>query len=358
MTQLLKKRRRLTAALCLVAFALGGCVDTLSTRNFEAAEGRVKYRSIDAYGRAMGGAELSIEPISADPYEDEAEGDGAYRVGVGDLLRVNIFGEPGLDALIVRVDKKGQVQLPYLTSVSVEGMTPLDIQTELTQRFDSVFKNPWVVVGIEDYKSRPVNLIGQFNTPGVYFLDGPTDLMRAIGFARGVGETAYLRGARLWRGDEVLPVDIHALLVEGRRDYNLNLKAGDTIYVPSVNDLNAYILGAVVRPGSVPFSKEPMTLLKALSLAGGAVPGRAYLSQVRIIRALSPLEGQLIVVDASRILKGHAPDITLRPDDVVYIPQNILADWNDALSAITPSLQLAGGILQPFVQIKFLRGGQ
>lgn len=346
--------RTVTALLtCLFA---AGCGDTLSEIPFERAVGQAHVRSVDAYGSAYGGAELSIEPIRATPLDLQAEENGDYKIGIGDLLNVNIFGEPGMDGLIVRVDRNGQIQLPYLSSVEVLGRSALQIQADLTDRFAAIFKNPWVVVGIHDYRSRPVNLIGQFNTPGVFFLDGPTDLMRAIGFAGGVGEAAFLRGARLWRGDAVLPVDIHALLVEGRTDYNLQLRAGDTIYVPSVNDLQAYILGAVVRPGAVPFSKQPMTLLKALSEAGGVAPGRAYLGQVRIIRTISALEGQLILADVGRILKGHAPDITLRPDDIVYVPQTILADWNDALRAITPSLQMAGGVLQPFVQLKFLTG--
>ena len=39
----------------------------------------------------------------------------------------------------------------------------------------------------------------------------------------------------------------------------------------------------------------------------------------------------------------------------LYLPRNTLGNWNQALEELLPSLQTVSAVLQPFVQIKFLR---
>ncbi|NVJ96678.1 MAG: sugar transferase [Alphaproteobacteria bacterium] len=345
--------------LIMIAFLLGcvattGCSERLSTAPFTKADGAYE-KAIPAFGDRAAPSVPTIEPISI-PVEEDTFQDPEYRVGTGDLIAVNVFGEEGLSDLKVSVDGAGYVQLPYLERVKVAGKTTADIQAELKSGFNVQFRNPWVVVEVIEYRSRPIYLLGEFNKPGVVYLDGPTNLMQAITMGSGLSGAAHLRGARLWRNDAIAAVDLHALLMEGRAAHNVGLQPGDTIFVPSQADKKAYVLGAVARAGTVQFSNEPMTLLKALSQVGGPIKEAALLSQVRVIRTLSPVDGQLILVNANDILKGKAADLTLIPDDIVYVPNNMIENWNQVVRAITPSLQLAGGVLQPVVQVKFLKG--
>ena len=348
---------RITAGLLILTVIIltSACAERLSTAPFKEI-GPAYQRNIQAYGTAYGAEDLQIEPISVDPLEAADEEDDVYRLGAGDVLRVNIFGEPGLDALEVRVAGDGSIQLPFIGARTVTGLTAADVQQDLVTAYQRQYKNPWVVVQVAQYKSRPVNLIGQFRDPGIYYLDGRMDILKAVALARGFTPTAYLKGARLWRDDQIAPVDLYALLEEGRPDFNLSIRQGDTIYIPSKADQRIYVLGAVQNAGAVSIGDQPMTLLKALSEVGGPVKSAALLSQVRIIRTVSAVDGQLILVNAKSILKGNAPDLPLKADDIIYVPDNLIESWNQALRAITPSLQMAGGVLQPFVQIKFLKG--
>jgi|GEM_PF-1600580 len=338
----------------LMLFFLVACSDSLSTQSFMEAEG-VYAKNIQGYGVRSTVAVPIIEPISVDGEEAEPQ-EAEYKVGSGDKLAINIFGEEGLDKLVVGVDGAGFIQVPFMERIQVAGQSVAEIQTTLKQGFSAQFLNPWVVVQIVAYKSRPVYLLGEFNSPGVIYLNGPTNLLQAMSMGQGLSGLAHLRGARLWRGDEIAAVDIQALLVEGKPDYNIFLQAGDTLFVPSKTDKKAFILGAVTRPGAVAFSNEPMTLLKALAQVGGPIRASALLSQVRVIRTHSALEGQLILINANDILNGYAPDLELMPDDIVFVPQNWIENWSQVVKAVAPTLQLMGGVLQPFVQIKFLKG--
>ena len=336
----------------LMLFFLVGCSDSLSTQSFAEQDG-IHTKNIQAYGARA--AVPRFQPISV-AGEEAAPQESEYKVGGGDQLAINIFGEEGLDKLVVGVDGAGFIQVPFMDRIQVAGQSVAEIQATLKNGFSVQFIDPWVVVQIVAYRSRPVYLLGEFNNPGVIYMDGPTNLLQVMSMGHGLSGLAHLRGARLWRGGEIAAVDIQALLVEGKPAYNILLQAGDTLFVPSKADKKAYILGAVVRPGAVAFSNEPMTLLKALTQVGGPIRASALLSQVRVIRTHSALEGQLILINASDILNGHAPDLELMPDDIVFVPQNWIESWSQVVKAVAPTLQLMGGVLQPFVQIKFLKG--
>jgi polysaccharide export outer membrane protein len=280
--------------------------------------------------------------------------DRHYRIGVGDKLLINVFGEPGLTNLLVRVDAGGRIQMPIVELFNVEGKTTAEVQAQLKRAFSEQFNDPWVVVNLTEFRSRPLYLIGEFNKPGVIYLETPTNLVQALGLGSGITPDAHLRGARLLRENKIVPVDVYALLREGRFDQNVWLEAGDTIYVPGREDPKVFVLGAVVQPGAMPHGDAGLGLLEAMVNAQGPRMGAARLQDVRIIRSHSPTRGELLVVDLERILVGESPDLPLQPGDIVYVPQTPLADWNDVIAQIAPTLALISGTLEPFVQIKFL----
>ena len=326
---------------------------------------------------AMPGKELgSVEPVTRiTPVSDENVGDTAampstqsiavshlkakpfkpgkvepeYRVGEGDVLKINVFGETGMNDLRVRVEADGRIQLPAIESPKVGGLTLREIQKKLTEAYRSEFNEPWVMVTMDSYGSKPVYLLGEFNNPGVSYMDRPTNLLAAVALGKGTTQKAYMPGARIIRGDAILPVDIKSVLKDGRLEQNIWLKGGDTIFIPSAEELKCYVVGAVQSPGAFPCAEGQQTLARVLATAGGPVNTKASLGSVRIIRTLSAVEGQVLTADAGRILSGEAQDIELLPDDIVFVPQTPLSRWNDVVQQILPTLSLVGAPIQPFM---------
>jgi polysaccharide export outer membrane protein len=64
--------------------------------------------------------------------------------------------------------------------------------------------------------------------------------------------------------------------------------------------------------------------------------------------------GELFTVDVASILNGEAAPFPLMPGDVVFVPAGAIANWNQALEQLLPTLQTISGILNPFVQYKYL----
>ena len=90
-----------------------------------------------------------------------------------------------------------------------------------------------------------------------------------------------------------------------------------TVSLREVNSYRIYFLGRVGRPGILT-SKSEVTLLQALSMAGGILEG-ADLSQSYVARGT-----QRVPVDFVKLVRNGdlSQNVTLNPDDTVVIPDN------------------------------------
>lgn len=348
------RRRAAPLAPLLVMFFLAGC-SAMPAATLGGASALTTITPVSAEGSEAAAAApaMNVATLRAKPFKP-GKADPEYRVGEGDVLRINVYGEPGMNDLRVRVEADGRIQLPAIESPKVSGMTLRQIQQKLVESYRAEFNEPWVMVTMDSYGSRPVYLLGEFNSPGVAYMDRPTTLINAVAMGKGTTAKAYMPGARVIRGDAILAVDIKSVLRDGRLEQNIWLKGGDTIFIPNAEELKCYVVGAVQSAGAFPCAEGQQTLARVLATAGGPAPGKAALGNVRIIRTISPVEGQVLTVNAALILKGESPDVELRPDDIIFVPQTTLSRWNDVVQQVLPTLSLIGAPIQPYL---LLTGG-
>ncbi|MDT8441098.1 MAG: polysaccharide biosynthesis/export family protein [Desulfuromonadales bacterium] len=309
--------------------------------------------------------EVRVPPPTAD---DERIID--YRVGPGDVLHINIPGlidQGGTDDKAqnyrgFRISAKGMILLPLIGAVEVNGLTVEEIQATLTEKVSIYLKKPMVSVEIREFKSQPLYLLGKFRKAGLHYLDRPTNLLHGLALGNGLEESADLRSARVLRDHRVMPVDVYQLLHNNDTRQNIQLRPGDTIFVPGNEDQQVFVFGAVGTAGPVTMKNGRLNLLQALTSANvgssGAGGDRRYPydhEQIRIIRSLSPTRGQLMVVDLGRMMNGQVLPMPLMNGDIIFVPETPVATWNEAISQLLPTLQLISGLLQPFVQIEYLR---
>jgi len=291
-----------------------------------------------------------------------------YEVGVGDVLSVNVYGRPDLSTGVTatglmttaaittkgsRVDGSGNIHLPLAGTVHVAGLSVKAIADSVEISLSRYVKEPSVVVEVAEYRSKPIYLIGQFRSPGVYYMERDMTFLQAITLGNGWDPSANLHGVRILRNKKIAPVDVYSLMLEGRMDQNFWLRPGDTIFLPDTRAQNVFVFGAVTKPGPIPMPQGRMNLLEAIAAADPRPVG-SQLKHVRIIRSLTTTTGELLVVDVAAIRRGETLPMQLAEGDVVYVPKNAFGTWNDAIAEILPSLQAVSALLQPFVQIKFL----
>lgn len=99
-------------------------------------------------------------------------------------------------------------------------------------------------------------------------------------------------------------------------------------------------------------------MLQALSVADMDLTNysASKLGQVHIIRS-NGNTADFIIVNAAKIVDGQAMPFQLEPGDVVFVPPNGVASWNQVINLLLPSLNTVNSVLNPFVSIKYLGTG-
>jgi len=93
-----------------------------------------------------------------------------------------------------------------------------------------------------------------------------------------------------------------------------------SIFVKEYNSKKVSVLGQVTHPGTFPYT-ESMTLIQAVTLAGGPTPIAA--KDDTIITRADAQRTQRINVHFEAISEGHERDLCLRPGDVVFVPERL-----------------------------------
>jgi polysaccharide export outer membrane protein len=110
-----------------------------------------------------------------------------------------------------------------------------------------------------------------------------------------------------------------------------------SVQVAKFRNRNAYVLGEVKNPGMLPLTDKPLTLLEAISTAGGINPMTADPTHIYVVRG-SYLAPDVYWINAQTpqalIMASEFP---LQENDIVYVSAATLNSWNNFINQILPS---------------------
>jgi polysaccharide export outer membrane protein len=158
-----------------------------------------------------------------------------FVIGDSDVLNVNVWKEPEISqSVVVRPD--GKISLPLIGEVRVSGLTPVEAQTLLTSKLQSILTNPQVTVTVTEIRSRMVSITGEVVKPGAYPLLVPTTILQLITNAGGLGQFANKKGIFVLRTvdgkQQRLPFNYSHVIKGENAEQNIQLRPGDTVVVP------------------------------------------------------------------------------------------------------------------------------
>ncbi len=258
---------------------------------------------------------------------------GELLIGVGDRVHISVFDTPEFSQ-DARVDPAGTIEVAGVGTVPATNRRPKDVAEDIRKglKDGGIMLNPEVTVEITDYISHGVSIEGEVRMPGIYPIMGQrrlSDLLTAGG-----GPTELSDGtAEIRHGDGGEAV--HILLNKDAK--NTTIVPGDAIMLSRAPLV--YILGNVRRAGGFPLARRT-TLAQGLALAQGFTAS-AKDKKAFLFREQS--DGQRVVVEINlhEILRGKRPDMDMRPNDVLFVPNSALADVAKAASAALPSIGIA-----------------
>jgi polysaccharide export outer membrane protein len=257
------------------------------------------------------------------PPADTAASSSDATIGPRDQIEVKVSQDPTLDTKATVTDD-GRITMPVIGKVVVSGLTPTEIEQRIKSLLDKFINNPDVSVTVLEADSKPISVIGAVMRPGRIGITGNLTLIQAItqagGLASGYGRALYVLRTATSGLTEQISIDIDDLMVNGNPDLNLPLRANDVINVPVDGSITIYVLGEVMRPGSVQFRRsQSPTLLQVLSSVGG--PTDRASRGVLLRRTVGGAE-KTFKYDFRKIIDGRQNDVVLMNGDTLIFQES------------------------------------
>lgn len=190
-----------------------------------------------AQSDAKGGSTDAPAGPKAIPGANDASANNAavdtstYIIGPNDVLDIEVFREKDYSKYYqVRTD--GMITVPLIGEMRASGLTPKQLQTQLTEALKSEIKDPDVTVSVYDVRSKKYSITGGVKRPGDYPLIKTTTVFDAIVSAGGfVDSFANQKDIRILRGNQILKFNYKDYVNGKHREENIPLDNGDTIIV-------------------------------------------------------------------------------------------------------------------------------
>lgn len=273
----------------------------------------VESRAVPATGVAPGPAAawsgLPVAPSAADTAGD-------FVIGAADVLAVTVLGEPAL-SVEVDVSPGGEVNLPLVGAIAVQGLTPVAASQKIADAFvqGQFLVSPQVQVRVLESRNLMISVLGEVRQPGRFAAPTQMSVLDALALAGGIAETGGQRVTVLRYQDGRLQrreVDLTGLAGEGdlRGTPALMLRPGDTVMVPEA--ARFYIYGEVRSPNAYPL-KPGMTVMQALALGGGANE-RGSRKRIEVQRQ-----------NADGVVETRSASLAdvVYPNDVIYVRERL-----------------------------------
>lgn len=252
-----------------------------------------------------------------------------FKIAIDHTINVKFIHAPELNES-QRVRPDGKITLAYIGDIFVVGKNVDELTKELQDKYKNILNIPELFIEIPEFRSVIKELKADLHT-------APRGLSRLTtvrpdGFATfpGVGDV-FVSGKTIPEVNKELNTQYEKLLPDLHCDLFLEKHAGSPIY----------IVGQVRKPGSYQLTR-PITLLEALSLAEGHMPG-AKLDSVFIIRKHDKtMVATRVNLEKTLAFTNDSKFFFLQPNDVVYVPQTWLSKASEVARDISNMIFFRG----------------
>jgi len=295
-----------------------------------------------------------------------------YVLGPGDIINIKVLGVEELSKTGLKIQPDGSINLSGTGSVQAAGMTFDELGMALEEKCAIYVKNPRVVISLE--KSRPfvVQVTGAVSAPGSYEISTDAEkeiptLSRVLAEAGGISHDADIEHIIIknrFNGTNY-EIDMLELLENGCMEKEICLMAGDCVHVPQLEagiagniekqgrfstasfadkTVPVRVIGYVNSPGLIVLDTGVSpTLNTAISVAGGYF-GKDPTPPKKVFVCRSTGKGKLVTTEVNPM----EDDMTLLPNDVVYVPEKPRHFMGKALDIIMKISRPAGNVASSY----------
>ena len=230
-----------------------------------------------------------------------------------------------------RVEADGGIRFPFLGKVQVAGHTIEELEESLEQQLKDkgILQSPQVTVTTVLQPWVIVTVAGDVVKPGVFPAFGNLTLMDYLSLAGGLLNNTIGNDANNSSASSVVtllrPSLGHAVSIPLGADpahspwAQIPLIPGDQVRVGRVGTV--YAVGAFRQQGEFALKNNATTTVIQLMAMAGGIGFEGSRKDAHIIRTNGTSE-YVLKINISKILKGQIADVTLEPNDILFVPTN------------------------------------
>lgn len=250
----------------------------------------------------------------------------------------------------LRLNKRGQISLPYAGTINAKGMSPEGLAAAIERALGDVATDPQVMVQLTGDLSGSVLVAGAVAKPGRFSaLQGPLTLLDAINQAGGPVLEPHLVRVIVRNGTTSQSLSYEEVLA----GENLTLAPRSEVILERARK-RFVAMGAVGKPGLMDLPSNNPSLLEVLGTAGWLKDSTADPSGVFVFR-LEQAPGQtpgqtepvakVFRLDLSNPAAVFlARQFLVQPEDAVYVTNAAVYEWQKIISPILQVLILGNTV--------------
>jgi protein involved in polysaccharide export with SLBB domain len=179
---------------------------------------------------------------------NEPNFDSTYLLDFGDSLEIQLIGQKSSTNQL-SIKRDGSINIPELGKVFVAGLSLESAISLIKSKINDAYIGIEAFITLVNIRDIQILITGNAYNPGIYTLNGNSNLLHALSMAGGIDDNGSYRKIDLIRNDEVInSIDLYDIFIDGKSGFGDRLRSGDTILVrPSIKMVN--LSGAVKRPG-------------------------------------------------------------------------------------------------------------
>jgi polysaccharide biosynthesis/export protein len=179
---------------------------------------------------------------------NEPNFDGSYILDFGDVLEVQLITQKKDFTKKIPVKRDGSINIPDIGKIFVSGLS-LESASELVKsKIDSAFIGSKVFISLVNVRDIQILISGNSMNPGVYTMNGNSNLLHAISMSGGIDDLGSYRDIQVIREGEVIgSIDLYDIFVFGKPNFGPKLRSGDSIFI-NQSEILVTVVSGVNRP--------------------------------------------------------------------------------------------------------------
>ena len=157
--------------------------------------------------------------------------DSSYILDFGDVLEIQLIGQKNtIDNYSISRD--GSINFPDIGKLNISGLSLNDASNLIKAKINSSYIGTEAYISLKNIRDINVLVVGNAFNPGIYTLNGNSNMLHALSMAGGVSDIGSYRNINLIRQGKVIDtLDIYEVLVFGKYNFSSGLRSGDSIVV-------------------------------------------------------------------------------------------------------------------------------